>query len=160
MSCKDTVFKDKKMKKHTILTQNRHTDIKQSPAKKLAITSGIIMSFCLLSPNVLASKLTYTPVNPTFGGNALNTTHLFSRAEAINDYEDDSSSSSTSTIDSLVSSLQSRLLSELISNGETGSLVTDDYTLNITDDGDGGLTLSIIDALTGETTTIQVSGLN
>ncbi len=149
------------MKLTNILNQNTCNNIsRHSKGKLTIITNSLILACLVATPTAFASKLTYTPVNPTFGGNALNTTHLFSRAEAINDYEDDSSSSSTSTIDSLVSSLQSRLLSELISNGETGSLVTDDYTLNITDDGDGGLTLSIIDALTGETTTIQVSGLN
>ncbi len=150
------------MKMRSNLNQiNQPVIVRPLVLKPILIKTSCILACCLAASPVLASKLTYTPVNPTFGGNPLNTTHLFSRAEAINDYEDDSSSSSsTSTIDSLVSSLQSRLLSELISNGETGSLVTDDYTLNITDDGDGGLTLSIIDALTGETTTIQVSGLN
>lgn len=150
------------MKMRSVLNPIKHTYVKVcSKSRRIIVCSGVISCCLLIIPSAFASKLTYSPVNPTFGGNPLNTTHLFSRAEAINDYEDDSSSSSgSSVVDSLVSSLQSRLLSELISNGETGSLVTDDYTLNITDDGDGGLTLTIVDASTGEVTTIQVSGLN
>ncbi len=146
------------MKNSYVLNQVAHSDVKIGKTTRKFIATVCLLNF-IAFPSV-ASKLTYTPINPTFGGNPLYTTHLFARAEAINDYEDDSGSSSSSTVDSLISSLQSRLLSELISNGETGSLVTDDYTLNITDDGDGGLTLTIIDASTGEVTTIQVSGLN
>jgi curli production assembly/transport component CsgF len=50
------------------------------------------------------------------------------------------------------------LLSELISSGEPGSLETDDYTLTITDN-DGFLTITVIDKSTGESTTIEVTGL-
>lgn len=159
MNYKDVLLKGYNMKPTPII--NQATGPKNVKGRSTHwLSTGLCILGCIIALPSEASKLTYQPINPTFGGNYLNTTHLFSRAEAINDYEGDSSSSSTSAVDSLVSSLQSRLLSQLISSGETGSLVTDDYTLNITDDGDGGLTLSIIDAVTGETTTIQVSGLN
>ena len=127
--------------------------------KKAIIISLSLISCSLVAAPALASKLTYQPINPTFGGNPLNTSHLFARAEAINDYEDpDRTSSGTSSVSSLLSSLQSRLLSELISSGEPGSLETDDYTLTITDN-DGFLTITVIDKSTGESTTIEVTGL-
>lgn len=143
--------------------QNSCTDMQENqnkPTNKIRLC----ITFCLLtlgvvSNPVLASSLTYKPINPTFGGNPNYTAHLFARAEAINDYEGDSSSRATrSSVDSLLSSLQSRLLGELIASGEPGSLETDDYSLTITD-VDGFLTISIYDKTTGETTAIEVSGL-
>ncbi len=125
------------------------------------VTHAVMVSLLAttLSAPAFSSSLVYEPVNPTFGGNPLNTTHLFSRAEAINDYEGSSgSSSSSSVLSSLTSSLQSRLISQLLATGEAGSLETNDYSLVITDN-DGYLTITITDKATGESTDIQVSGL-
>lgn len=111
-----------------------------------------------------ASELVYTPVNPNFGGNPLNTSHLFAGANAINDYKaprDDELFEQESALDRLTSSLESRLISQLLAdvgNGNTGQLVTDDFVLNIVDDS-GALLIQIIDKETGETSEIQVSGL-
>lgn len=121
----------------------------------------IIASFIPLS---LASELVYTPVNPNFGGNPLNTSHLFAGANAINDYKgpkDDSLFEQESALDRLTSSLESRLISQLLAdvgNGNTGQLITDDFILNIVDDS-GALLIQIVDKETGETSEIQVSGL-
>lgn len=63
-----------------------------------------------------ASELVYIPVNPNFGGNPLNTSHLFAGANAINDYkrpQDDSLFEQESALDRLTSSLESRLISQL-----------------------------------------------
>ncbi|AZL85935.1 MULTISPECIES: curli assembly protein CsgF [Aliivibrio] len=111
-----------------------------------------------------ASELVYIPVNPNFGGNPLNTSHLFAGANAINDYkgpQDDSLFEQESALDRLTSSLESRLISQLLAdvgNGNTGQLVTDDFILNIVDDS-GALLIQIVDKETGETSEIQVSGL-
>ncbi|MGF1903717.1 curli assembly protein CsgF [Aliivibrio salmonicida] len=111
-----------------------------------------------------ASELVYIPVNPNFGGNPLNTSHLFAGANAINDYEgpkDDSLFEQESALDRLTSSLESRLISQLLAdvgNGNTGQLITDDFILNIVDDS-GALLIQIVDKETGETSEIQVSGL-
>ncbi|OEF16503.1 curli assembly protein CsgF [Aliivibrio logei] len=110
------------------------------------------------------SELVYIPVNPNFGGNPLNTSHLFAGANAINDYkgpQDDSLFEQESALDRLTSSLESRLISQLLAdvgNGNTGQLVTDDFILNIVDDS-GALLIQIVDKETGETSEIQVSGL-
>jgi curli production assembly/transport component CsgF len=113
-----------------------------------------------------ASELVYTPVNPTFGGNPLNSTILINHANAINDYQDPNASSfdfeEESALDRLASSLESRLISQLladIGNGNTGQLETDDFFLNVVDDS-GTLLVQIVDKATGESTEISVSGLN
>lgn len=128
---------------------------------KLRIISLFLFT---LVPVVVASELVYTPVNPNFGGNPLNSSHLFNGANAINDYKapkEDSLFEQESPLDRLTSSLESRLISQLLAdvgNGNTGQLVTDDFILNIVDDS-GGLLIQIIDKETGETSEIQVSGL-
>ncbi|MGY2572369.1 curli assembly protein CsgF [Vibrio sp. C8] len=145
----------------TLGVTKRHSQPEKS---NFGFKKGLVISLSLIICNFIAaptfaSKLTYKPINPTFGGNPLNTSHLFARAEAINDYEDpDRANNDRSSVSSLLSSLQSRLLGQLISSGEPGSLETDDYTLTITDN-DGFLTITVFDKTTGESTTIEVTGL-
>ena len=129
---------------------------------KLRIIS--LFLFIFVPVVVYASELVYTPVNPNFGGNPLNSSHLFNGANAINDYKapkEDSLFEQESALDRLTSSLESRLISQLLAdvgNGNTGQLITDDFILNIVDDS-GGLLIQIVDKETGETSEIQVSGL-
>ncbi len=119
----------------------------------------------LISSYVYAGELVYTPVNPSFGGNALNSSHLFGHANAINDYSppgaNDFGFEEESALDRLAASLESRLISQLladIGNGNTGQLETDDFFLNVVDDN-GTLIVQIVDKLSGESTEISVSGL-
>ncbi|MCO6062836.1 curli production assembly protein CsgF, partial [Pseudomonas sp. MOB-449] len=59
------------------------------------------------------------------------------------------------------SQLESRLLSQLlanIQNGNTGSLTTDSFLIDIVD-VDGSLTIVITDRLTGEVAEVIVDGL-
>ncbi|UXI02657.1 curli assembly protein CsgF [Photobacterium sp. TY1-4] len=113
---------------------------------------------------VSATELVYTPINPSFGGNPLNSSHLLGVANAINDYkapDDDLLFEEQSDLERLAASLESRLISQLLSdvgNGNTGQLVTEDFLLNIIDDN-GNLIIQITDKETGESSTIQVSGL-
>lgn len=112
-----------------------------------------------------ASELVYQPVNPNFGGNPLNGSHLLGNAQAQNDYKDPEASSSgyerPSDLERLTSSLQSRLLSQLLADvgaGNEGSIVTEDFAINIVDD-QGVLSILIEDINTGEITQIEVDGL-
>ncbi|OLQ70109.1 curli production assembly protein CsgF [Photobacterium proteolyticum] len=120
---------------------------------------------CLLalSAKVSATELVYTPINPSFGGNPLNSAHLLGVANAINDHKapDDGLLNEQSDLERLAASLESRLISQLLSdvgNGNTGQLVTNDFVLNIVDNN-GSLVIQITDKETGESSTIQVSGL-
>ncbi len=126
------------------------------------LVASMVSVFCVSFS--YATELTYTPVNPSFGGNPLNTSHLFGVANAINDYKGPAKESrltEQSALDRLASSLESRLISQLLAdvgNGNTGQLETDDFFLNIVDE-DGTLLVQIVDKATGESTEIQVSGL-
>ena len=125
---------------------------------------------CLLlcsSTMLNASELIYTPVNPSFGGHPNNSSHLMGVANAINTYkapQSDSGIEEQSALDRLASSLESRLISQLLSDIGTGNtsgiLDTQDFLLNVQDDGSGGLVINIQDKETGESTSISVSGLN
>ncbi len=126
---------------------------------------SILALACLMaiSAKVSASELVYTPINPSFGGNPLNSAHLLGVANAINDHKapDDGLLDEQSDLERLAASLESRLISQLLSdvgNGNTGQLVTNDFVLNIVDNN-GSLVIQITDKETGESSTIQVSGL-
>ncbi|HHQ4781980.1 TPA: curli assembly protein CsgF [Aeromonas veronii] len=120
----------------------------------------------LIAPALHASELVYRPVNPSFGGNPLNSSHLLGTANAQNDNKDPASgsgSSGTSALDRLTSNLQSRLISQLLADigkdgSQSGSLVTDDFAINVVDE-DGTLVVSITDRVTNQTTMIEVNGL-
>ncbi|WP_444929906.1 curli assembly protein CsgF [Microbulbifer sp. SSSA002] len=131
--------------------------------KKQIVAVIFLLSF---SGVVSATELVYTPVNPSFGGNPLNGTYLLNNASAQNDKKDPDSASSpyseTSSLDRFTDTLESRLLSQLLTdvgNGNDGTLVTDDYIVNILDI-DGELTITITDVVTGEISEIVVVGLN
>ncbi|AWY43950.1 curli production assembly protein CsgF [Pseudomonas putida] len=114
-----------------------------------------------------ATELVYTPVNPSFGGNPLNGTWLLNNAQAQNDFDDPdlkdrTSATATSALDRFTAQLQSRLLGQLldnINNGNTGSLSTDAFIVNVVDDS-GQLTIEVTDRATGQLSEIKVNGLN
>ncbi|POF38800.1 curli production assembly protein CsgF [Pseudomonas laurylsulfativorans] len=115
---------------------------------------------------VHATELVYTPINPSFGGNPLNGTWLLNNAQAQNDYDDPdlnnrTTVAGTSALERFTSQLQSRLLGQLLDNistGNTGSLSTDAFIVNVVDDS-GALTISVTDRATGEVSEIQVNGI-
>lgn len=120
----------------------------------------------LITPALYASELVYRPINPSFGGNPLNSGHLLGTANAQNNYKDPASGSGsggTSALDRLTANLESRLISQLLADigkdgSQSGSLVTDDYSIIVVDE-DGTLIVSITDRLTNQTTKIEVNGL-
>lgn len=132
--------------------------------KKIPLAACLgLASVCLLTP-VQATELVYTPVNPSFGGNPLNGSWLLANAQAQNDHDDpdlENSSSGTTALQRFTSQLESRLLSQLLSNiesGNTGSLTTDSFLIDIVD-VDGSLSINITDRLTGEVAEVVVDGL-
>ncbi|MHC8321040.1 curli assembly protein CsgF [Pseudomonas sp. GB2N2] len=116
---------------------------------------------------VQATELVYQPINPSFGGNPLNGTWLLNNAQAQNDYDDPdlkkrTTATGTSALERFTSQLQSRLLGQLldnISSGNTGSLTTDAFIVNVVDDS-GQLSIVVTDRATGEVSEIQVSGVS
>ncbi|UVJ46523.1 curli assembly protein CsgF [Pseudomonas sp. LS1212] len=131
------------------------------PSLSISLASGL-----LLAGAVNATELVYTPVNPSFGGNPLNGTWLLNNAQSQNDHDDPdlesrSSLAGTTAFERFTSQLESRLLSQLltnIQNGNTGSLQTDAFLIEIVD-VDGVLTIVVSNKATGETSEIVVDGL-
>ncbi|WP_313085366.1 curli assembly protein CsgF [Pseudomonas sp.] len=118
----------------------------------------------VLSAGASATELVYTPVNPSFGGSPLNGAWLLGNAQAQNDTKDPdavdrASLNGTSALDRFTSQLESRLLSDLlgdVKDGKTGSITTDDFIVDISNDDIGNLVVKITDRLTGEMSEIIV----
>lgn len=131
--------------------------------KTLIFVTGLLCAS--LAGNGHASELIYNPVNPAFGGNPLNGSYLLGNAQAQNDHGSSGAASrfaERSALDRFTDSLESRLLNQLIGNigaGNTGTLVTQDFIVDIVDQ-DGVLTVVVTDLVTNETTEIEVAGLN
>lgn len=112
-----------------------------------------------------ATELVYTPVNPNFGGNPLNGPTLLNEAQAQNDFKDPSLKRTTTTgttaLERFSQQLQSSLLSQVLTNirnGNTGTLTTDAFIVNVIDDS-GALSIQITDRSTGEVSEVAVNGL-
>jgi len=122
---------------------------------------------CLLGLGAAhATELVYTPVNPSFGGNPLNGTWLLNNAQAQNDFDDPDLKKSTpagsTALERFTSQLQSRLLGQVLDNistGNSGSLSTDAFIVNVIDN-DGALSINVTDRSTGEVSEIKVNGLS
>ena len=112
-----------------------------------------------------AQDLTYKPINPTFGGNPFNSSHLLGIANAQNDYRDPQSTTGSSQGDIFARQLQSRLLSAVSSQlvdaifgenpQERGTFSLGGQTINFVRDLEN-VTITITDDATGEITTIIV----
>ncbi|AWK88512.1 curli assembly protein CsgF [Azospirillum thermophilum] len=65
-----------------------------------------------------AGELRYRPINPSFGGDPFNSSHLLGIANAINKFEDPKSSASATTLDatdSFANTIQASVLSRVAS---------------------------------------------
>jgi curli production assembly/transport component CsgF len=131
------------------------------------IVRGLAVACLFFAGAASAQDMVYEPVNPSFGGNPFNSSHLLGVAGAINDYKDPSARSTTgsSQSDLFARQLQSRLLSAL------SSQITDAiFGENPQESGDvnfGGqqiswvrtlesVTVTIVDNATGAETVIEV----
>lgn len=97
----------------------------------------------------------------------LNGSYLLGNAQAQNDHSAKSPSlgsayAGTSALERFTSQLESRLLSQLMTNiesGQTGTLTTTDFIVQIQDNASSGLlTIVVTDRKTGEVSEIVLSG--
>ena len=130
--------------------------------KYAAFAAGVAVAF---SQAAAAQDMVYTPIDPTFGGNPFNSSHVLGIANAQNNFKDPSASTSGSQADIFARQLQSRLLSAL-----SGQIVDAVFGPNAQDHGTvdfGGqtiawirdldsVTLTITNDDSGEVTTIEV----
>lgn len=112
-----------------------------------------------------AQDITYQPINPTFGGNPFNSSHLLGIASAQNKTKDPAATTTNGQADIFARQLQSRLLSALSSQivdaifgenpQERGTISFGGQTINFVR-GLDDVTLTITNDATGEVTTIIV----
>ena len=133
-------------------------------ARRLAALVG---GGTLFTYTATAQDLVYEPVNPSFGGNPFNSSHLLGIANAQDDTEAPGSGevSDQTQADLFVRQLQSRLLSGLASEvtdaifgdnpQESGTIEFGDQTIEF-NRGLDQVRLTIFDAATGQTTEISV----
>ncbi len=138
---------------------------------KVIVSVGFVVSM-IMSTEVFSSSLLYTPVNPSFGGSPLNGNMLLNSAQAQNtikdpDLEDEEENALDDFNDRLQRSLLSRLTSSIASNfvDDTGSLipgqtVTEDFIIDVIDEGDGRVRVTTTDRNTGDSTTFIVESQN
>lgn len=148
------------------------------------IMIGIVMSsraivVCVLScyvPIANAGPLIYNPINPSFlGGNPNNGAVLLNEANSQNDLKDPGSTSASSGLSGSQSALQQfndmlqrTILSRIAtaatssifnSSGQLipGTVQTTDFTIQISDLGNGVLQITTTDKVTGASSSFQIS---
>lgn len=104
------------------------------------------------------TELVYTPINPSFGGSALNGSYLLNKANAQNDHTGESSDKDFVT--RFKESLERNILNTItrgVANGEItdGTYDTGDFRIEVASIG-GGVMLTITNLLTGEVTVIEM----
>ncbi|NBC32924.1 MAG: hypothetical protein GVY13_09645 [Alphaproteobacteria bacterium] len=90
----------------------------RNPRLRIALSLALGLGIAAITAPAEAQDLVYQPINPSFGGNPFNSSHLLGVANAINDKEPDTEGAATDGAgnninDTFVRQLQSRLLSEL-----------------------------------------------
>lgn len=123
------------------------------------------LALMLLAAPAASQDLVYEPVNPSFGGNPFNSSHLLGIANAQNDYRDPRARSTGSQADLLTRQLQSRLLSAVSSQivdaifgddpQESGTFQFGDQTISFVRTGTE-VVITIVNNVSGEVTEIRV----
>ncbi|QIZ77151.1 curli assembly protein CsgF [Ferrimonas lipolytica] len=117
----------------------------------------LLLTLTCLSLPLSATQITYTPVNPSFGGNALNGTFLLSKAQSQNDHTEDYEEASF--VEQFQDALERNLLYSLtsdIANGDfaSGTYNTGEYIVQVIDTDPANVVVQITDIATGEMTEI------
>jgi curli production assembly/transport component CsgF len=134
--------------------------------KQIARATFAVAALGMAGLSASAQELVYTPVNPSFGGDSFNSSHLMAIANAQNDYKDpDATTTGNSQIDQFLRQLQSRLLSSLAAEvndaifGEnpqdSGTITFGDQTISFVRLLDS-VSLTITDTSTGAVTEISI----
>lgn len=135
--------------------------------------TAIALAVSLAAASAQATELVYYPLNPSFGGNPLNGNVLLNSALATSKHTDpdldlEGALEQATPLEQFNDTLERAILSRMASavsskiigsdgNFIPGRLETDNFTIDVTDVGDGILTITTIDKLMGGSTTFQVS---
>lgn len=118
-----------------------------------------------LSAQAIAQDITYTPVNPSFGGAGFNSGHLLGIAEAQKPERSRSTRAEESQSEMFLRQLQSRLLSALagqVTDSIFGDNPQDQGTITFGDQvvtfqrGLDSVQLEVVDLASGTTTEIEI----
>jgi curli production assembly/transport component CsgF len=129
---------------------------------RVAVAAWVAFAF---AQSAAAQDMVYTPIDPSFGGNPFNSSHLLGIANAQNKFKDPSASTGGSQADIFARQLQSRLLSALSSqivNAIFGNNAQENGTISFGNQSIewarslDEVTLTITNTDTGEVTTIEV----
>ena len=140
---------------------------------RYALRCAVLAAACALASPAGATELVYYPFNPSFGGNPLNGTVLLNSALATNRHTDPDLDNANRGIEeksplqqfnetlerSIISRLATAASSKIVNaDGQfiPGNLETDSFMINIVDLGNGFLSITTTDKLTGGVTTFQV----
>lgn len=133
--------------------------------KKLKII--ITLLFVCASTFVFSQNIVYKPINPFFGGDTFNYQQLLASANAQNSFEEETANNFTaaSDLDNFTESLNRQLLSSLSrdlfaqefgdSSLTVGTYVFGSLVVEISP-STGGLSVNILDTITGEQTQIII----
>jgi len=115
-----------------------------------------------------AQDFVYQPKNPAFGGSPNNFSWMFQGAQAQKDFEDDTPDFRRDPLQNFQDQLQRRILNELsreivgsrvgdsgIDFGQEGRFEFGDFLVEV-EEGPDGLRIQIINALTGDASTVTV----
>ncbi|HWK70190.1 MAG TPA: curli assembly protein CsgF [Burkholderiaceae bacterium] len=144
-----------------------------SMKNKILLRGAAACCAWMLAGQAAATELVYYPFNPSFGGSPLNGSVLLNSALATNRHTDPDVGQDQFGIEektplqvfnetlerSILSRLASAASSQIVGpDGKfiPGTLDTGSFTINIVDLGNGFLSITTIDKLTGGVTTFQV----
>lgn len=128
----------------------------------------------LIAGAAQATEIVYQPVNPSFGGNPLNSGHLQNLANSQNRFPTDPNAPSLfgraqqSQLDLFNQRLQSLILDRIASsitgslsdangNLQPGTVETSSFLISIVAIGDGMLLITTTDKMTGASTSFEIS---
>lgn len=107
----------------------------------------------------IATELVYQPINPSFGGNALNGNFLLQKAQSQNDYS--AERVEATFVDKFRDALERNIINSLtrrIADGELveGTYNTGEFLVEVVTDTDGSVIVNITNLETGEITVITI----
>jgi len=130
--------------------------------------STVLASFFLFCAAPAAADMIYKPINPSFGGDPFNSSHLQGLAASQNLFKPESKSTTQSKSEQFLSMLESRLYSSLASQvsdaifGEnaqqSGTITFEDQSIFF-NHTETSIDLQITDLTTGKVTTISIPTL-
>jgi curli production assembly/transport component CsgF len=128
----------------------------------------VLLASAPIAFDARAGELIYTPVNPSFGGSPLNSSHLMGLANAQNQHKSKQDTAGFGPSDAFIQMLQSRLYSSLadaVSNAifgpnaqQSGTVTFQDQQVAFLNTGTE-IKLTITNFLTGKVTEITVPTL-